>query len=865
MPFLVPLPSKAAPGVLDGITEILTKIKAMGLCVRRVHSDRGREFVNTAMKRYCSHRGLIRTTTSADDFKMNGRCEAMVGRLKSATKTLLSASGIGADHWAFAMRHVVARAQSDLLRQLGVKQPVLPPFATRVFVKRRSWTARYQEWEEKVVPATILCPSVDVSRGFLVKTEDGSYLTKMAAVEHVKEITGEFEIPEEHAAPAGDPIPVPKVRLRGKQRVASAQEMAEEQEDEALAKKFLEAEDFSVQALENLVCQLRLRDQTRPLRPRTMTQATSEAAVHSFGVFRHGGVTGLTSSLKRRPLLVKFVNAVLQRALPKDASYTTFSINYDTPLAVHADYHNDHTTKNYVIGCGDYVGGDVWVALHPEEEAKFPVAWRQFNGRWLQGQIHPIYHQVAAFSPSRPHSPVAWNGIRVSVAAYTVGRHQAATGEARDHLLTAGFPVPPEVRAWHEGGDGGGKGLCSVQLSTAEHVSGGEGPLFSVRRQNKVVESCACKGYEVDPSLCVCREVGPQQFYIGDFALGSEGEGQPGDLPNSGGESLDHGLHGDSLRALRHPGSGGERPDPGLHGDSLRALRHPGSGGERPDPGLHGDSLRALRHPGSGGERPDPGLPGDSVRALRHPGSGGEHLDCGLFGDSVRALRHPGSGGEAASHLVQGSSSDSSQQSGCGAGDSEGAGFGGHLVDVSVRRLRAVGSGQPSDTEEVQWEMLVSEVMLGPCDRDGCEELERLRVYLLMIDNEEREALASEVDKGDELGTSGRLRRLTGQVTEIENVLEQVEMLFDDGGEHAGGWDRVASAKEGEGDAPLHTKTVTLEEVRRNLAKRVPSMISEYQSLMLDNSAVSPFSEQELEAWDRAGKEYDLSKLSLVD
>ena len=94
--------------------------------------------MNTAMRRYCSHRGLIRTTTSADDFKMNGRCEAMVGRLKSATRTMLAAAGLGPDHWSFAMRHVVARAQSDLLRQLGLKQPTLPPFATKVYVKRRS-------------------------------------------------------------------------------------------------------------------------------------------------------------------------------------------------------------------------------------------------------------------------------------------------------------------------------------------------------------------------------------------------------------------------------------------------------------------------------------------------------------------------------------------------------------------------------------------------------------------------------------------------------------------------------------------------------------------------------------------------------
>ena len=158
--------------------------------------------------------------------------------------------------------------------------------------------------------------------------------------------------------------------------MASLQETAEEQEDELIAQRFLDAGDFTLQALEDFVCQLRLRDQTRPLRPKTMTASVTDAAVHNFGMFRHGGVAGLTTSLRRWPLLVKFVNQVLRRALPQDATYTTFSINYNTPLAVHADIHNDPQAKNYVLGCGDYVGGDIWVALQDDEEARLPVAWK---------------------------------------------------------------------------------------------------------------------------------------------------------------------------------------------------------------------------------------------------------------------------------------------------------------------------------------------------------------------------------------------------------------------------------------------------------------------------------------------------------
>ena len=101
--------------------------------------------------------------------------------------------------------------------------------------------------------------------------------------------------------------------------------------------------------------------------------------------------------------------------------------------------------------------------------------------------------------------------------------------------------------------------------------------------------------------------------------------------------------------------------------------------------------------------------------------------------------------------------------------------------------------------------------------------------------------MALEIERGEELGTQHRLYQLTRQVKELEVALEHLEGLFDDGGEHSGGWDRIAAAKEEEDEAPLHTKSIPLEEVRRNLSIWVPSMRSEYQSLTLENSAVSPF------------------------
>ena len=189
VPFFVPLSSKAAPEVLAATKEILLQVRRLGLVVRRVHTDCGREFVNKAFRALCADRDMVKTTTGGDNFRSNGRVEALVGRAKNAVRTLLSASTLGPEAWSFAMRHYVARVQWSVVTQLGGRYPRLPPFGTKVFVKKRSWQMKKEEFVEKVVAARILCPSCDVARGFLVKTADGGYLTTMVAVENVKEVS----------------------------------------------------------------------------------------------------------------------------------------------------------------------------------------------------------------------------------------------------------------------------------------------------------------------------------------------------------------------------------------------------------------------------------------------------------------------------------------------------------------------------------------------------------------------------------------------------------------------------------------------------------------------------------------------------
>ena len=49
--------------------EVLLQIRRLGLTVKRVHTDCGREFINKGFRALCADRGLIRTTTGRDNYK----------------------------------------------------------------------------------------------------------------------------------------------------------------------------------------------------------------------------------------------------------------------------------------------------------------------------------------------------------------------------------------------------------------------------------------------------------------------------------------------------------------------------------------------------------------------------------------------------------------------------------------------------------------------------------------------------------------------------------------------------------------------------------------------------------------------------
>ena len=205
IPFFVPLPDKSMKQVLCGLMSIHTEVKALGLPLHRIHSDRGREFINHKVAAWALHHGVAQTSTSGDDWKANGRVENWVRLLKRSTRTLLVAHDAPPAQWAFAMRHCAARLQAAALSTMGVPQPRLLPWRARLALRRRSWETK-QPWASRVIKATVLCPSPVLRGGHLVITDDGSFVhtAALAEVAHV------VELQEYEASP-------PTHRLRGKQ------------------------------------------------------------------------------------------------------------------------------------------------------------------------------------------------------------------------------------------------------------------------------------------------------------------------------------------------------------------------------------------------------------------------------------------------------------------------------------------------------------------------------------------------------------------------------------------------------------------------------------------------------------------------
>eukprot|EP00435_Cladocopium_sp_Y103_P046776 s1303_g13.t1 len=92
--FAVPMQSRHAREVVRAVQEVYMRLRSLNLPVRRLHSDRAREFTGVKLRDWCSQRDILQTSTAGDESAGNGRCESELGIIQAQTRVLGPAMGM---------------------------------------------------------------------------------------------------------------------------------------------------------------------------------------------------------------------------------------------------------------------------------------------------------------------------------------------------------------------------------------------------------------------------------------------------------------------------------------------------------------------------------------------------------------------------------------------------------------------------------------------------------------------------------------------------------------------------------------------------------------------------------------------------
>ena len=154
-----PVESRSTAHVIPALDKIMTRMRYLGITVRRLHSDRAKELLARKLEAWVAHQNLFQTFTCADDPAANGHCESEVLQLKRRTRLLLKSQGQPSTSWPAAVRHATEERMRSQLSDLGTPVPGMITYNKHVLVKRKRWHDKYNVFAPCFVDAYILCPS----------------------------------------------------------------------------------------------------------------------------------------------------------------------------------------------------------------------------------------------------------------------------------------------------------------------------------------------------------------------------------------------------------------------------------------------------------------------------------------------------------------------------------------------------------------------------------------------------------------------------------------------------------------------------------------------------------------------------------
>ena len=162
----LPIQSKRQHDVLRGIIDLYLRLRSDGYQVTQIHTDRGGEFTQEALDRWCASRSILHTTTAGDQPQSNGRAEVSVQWVKAEIRRILHAAGATFSRWPLAARNLNERLR---LKQIG-KPAVVPNFLEPVLI-RKDFGELWSCSQLKRKPCTFLLHGSIMDIGSNVKME----------------------------------------------------------------------------------------------------------------------------------------------------------------------------------------------------------------------------------------------------------------------------------------------------------------------------------------------------------------------------------------------------------------------------------------------------------------------------------------------------------------------------------------------------------------------------------------------------------------------------------------------------------------------------------------------------------------------
>ncbi|CAE7633900.1 GIP [Symbiodinium sp. CCMP2456] len=370
--YAVPMRSRRASEVNARVRQMYLQVKADGLEVFRLHSDKATELCNRRLREWLLERGVLATTGEAQTPQQNGRAEATVKFVKSEARLLMTTAKLPKSTWPLAMMYATARQ-----RQRAFGTPV------HVRTKVYGQAGRY-DVENKWAQGVYVGPSEDVQHGHVARFPDATFVTSLHLKHNLVDADELVDL-----VPREIEIPLPERRIRGKKRLhrllVDHPLSVEEELAETVAKELIRSEDWSVEGI------LRLFDYLKAIKPK---QASGRAATGTgcswyTGMFVHGGVAGLRGATTRMKWSTKYLVEAAKLITEHD-DFTALGLLEDMDNGCHKDSHNEIDSTNVVtlLRAPDQ-GGNLWLE-HEDMDPKY-AEWKLVARKlWKKGFTHQL-------------------------------------------------------------------------------------------------------------------------------------------------------------------------------------------------------------------------------------------------------------------------------------------------------------------------------------------------------------------------------------------------------------------------------------------------------------------------------------------